>query len=99
MNETLITLRTQYIAQIRALIARHPAQAANESFYMHHAATAQLGTMRRDVATKGNFSTFIKGETVLVWPAAWAMASDAEVWHPRNDCCTVVGKYAVEVAS
>lgn len=98
-KDKLVALREAFLAHVRALIAQYPAQATNEAYYLHRAAIAQLGSMRRAVATKGNFSTYAIGDEVLVWPPAWAMASDAEVWHPRNSCCTVVDKHAVQVVS
>lgn len=99
MPKALTKLREQYLAQIRALIAAVPAQAQNEAYYLHLATTAQMGIMRRDVSTKGDYSTFGYGETVLVWPPAWAMATDIAIWHPRNDVRTVVEKSAVSVVT
>lgn len=99
MVPELVTLRAAFIAHVRALIAEHPAQAQNEAHYLRQAATARLGRMRQAVSTKGAFSVFHAGELVLVWPAAWAMAHDATVYHPRNTCQTQVQTYAVEVVA
>lgn len=95
----LVTLREAYIAQVRALIAKYPAQAANEGYLLHQAATAQLAVMRSEVRTKGDFSVLLKGELVLAWPPGWALATSITVWHPRNPCQTSVTRYAAEVRS
>lgn len=97
MHPELINLREQYLKQIRKLIATYPAQAQNERYYLHKVATAQLGRMREGARTKGDHSVFERFDLVLVWPPEWSMATTSTVWHPRNDCPTVVDKYRVEV--
>ena len=95
----LVRLRAAFLVHVRQLIATYPAQAANEAFYLRQAATAQLGRMRSEIRTKGDFSVFHADDLVLTWIPAGAMAQDREVWHDRNACCTQVSSYSVEIAS
>lgn len=94
-HDELIALRTAFIAWVRALIARHPAQAQNERHYLHLAATAQLGELRQRVQTKGMATAFEIGTRVLLWRPDWTPTESATVWHPSYDCEIGVHKWAV----
>ncbi len=97
-TDQLITLRAAYIARIRELIARHPAQAANEAYYLSRVTSASLGRVKQRIAPKGSPALEV-GEIVLVWRPSWSLSDSATVWTPACSCDVGCQSWSVEVVS
>ena len=95
MHAELVALREAFLASVRALIARHPAQAANERHYLHLAATAQLGEIRQRIQSKGMATALEVGTRVLLWRPDWTPTESATVWHPSYDAQVGIHKWNV----
>ncbi len=98
LPETLIALRTAYIASINELIARHPIQEQNRAYYMSLVVSSRLGRVKQPIAPKGS-PALNTGELVLVWRPDWTPSDSATVWGTSSSSTIGCQKWSVEVVA